>query len=228
MLVKNWMSKDVITIDMDDSMDHAMKLLRENNIRMMPVVRKGKLVGVVTDRDIRGASASKANSLEMHELAFIISNIKVKEIMTGEVVTVPIDYTVEETAETLLNRKINGVPVVDHEGRITGVITQSDIFRVLISLTGLSMGGIQFAFELEDRPGSIKEVTDVIRKYGGRISSILGSYDRAREGHRKVYIRAYGIGMPLTAHLKKDLNNIVKLLYVVDHQKNEREIYETA
>ena len=110
MLVKNWMSKRVITIDKDDYMEHAMELLKEHNIRMLPVLKKGELVGIVTDSDLKSASASKATSLEVHELAFLISNIKVKEIMTKDPITVPLDYTVEETAEILLWNKINGVP----------------------------------------------------------------------------------------------------------------------
>lgn len=226
MLVKNWMSRDVVTIDRDDSMTHVMKLLKDHNIRMIPVMNKGRLTGVVTDRDIRSASASKAISLEIHELAFLISRIKVRQIMTPDPITVESDYTVEETAEILLRNKINGVPVVDQPGGVVGVITQSDIFRVFISLTGLSKKGIHFAFELEDRPGSIKEVTDVIRRYGGRISSILSSYENAREGYRKVYIRTYDIGEPLVVALKEEVGKIAKILYVVAHQGDKREVYE--
>jgi acetoin utilization protein AcuB len=226
MLVKNWMSRDVVTIDRDDSMTHVMKLLKDHNIRMIPVMNKGRLTGVVTDRDIRSASASKAISLEIHELAFLISRIKVRQIMTPDPITVESDYTVEETAEILLRNKINGVPVVDQPGGVVGVITQSDIFRVFISLTGLSKKGIHFDFELEDRPGSIKEVTDVIRRYGGRISSILSSYENAREGYRKVYIRTYDIGEPLVVALKEEVGKIAKILYVVAHQGDKREVYE--
>ena len=226
MLVKNWMSRGVVTIDQDDSMTHAMKLLKDHNIRMIPVMSKGRLTGVVTDRDIKSASASKAISLEIHELAFLISRIKVRQIMTPDPVTVKPDYTVEETAEILLRNKINGVPVVDQPGGVVGVITQSDIFRVFISLTGLSKKGIHFAFELEDRPGSIKEVTDVIRRHGGRISSILSSYENAREGYRKVYIRTYDIGEPLVVALKEEVGKIAKILYVVAHQGDKREVYE--
>lgn len=224
MLVKNWMTKDVITIDIEESMERAMGIIKLKNIRMLPVVKKERLVGVVTDRDIRSSSASRANSLEIHELIYLISKIKIKDIMTGDPITVPPDYTIEETAEILLNKKINGVPVVDSQGGIVGVITQTDIFKALISLTGLSKKGILMAFELEDRPGSIKEVTDLIRKYGGRISSILSSYDKAREGYRNVYIRIYDMERPLFAFLTKDLKKTATTLYMVDHNQNIREI----
>jgi acetoin utilization protein AcuB len=161
MLVKNWMSKVVITVEEKDSMQDAMKLLKKHDIRMLPVVREGKLVGVVTDRDLKKASASDATTLEIHELIFLISEIKIKDIMTKNPVTVPFDYTVEETAEILLKNKISGAPVVDHDGQITGTITQTDLFNSLISLTGVGKRGLQFAFQLEDRPGSIKEVVDL-------------------------------------------------------------------
>jgi len=140
-------------------------------------------------------------------------------------ITVPPDYTIGETAELLLDKKISGVPVVKKSGEITGVITKSDIFRALISLTGLKRKGTQFAFELEDRPGSIKEVSDIIRRYGGRMASILSSYDRVNEGHRKVYIRMYGIDRPQIEQLKEELREKAELLYMVDLRENKREIY---
>lgn len=224
MLVRNWMTKEVVTIDVDETMERAMGIIKLKKIRMLPVVKKGRLVGVVTDRDIRSSSASKATSLEVHELIYLLSKIKVREIMTRNPVTVPPDYTIEETAEILLHNKINGVPVVDDQGGIMGVITQTDIFRTFISLTGLSKRGILAAFELEDRPGSIKDVTDLIRNYGGRISSILSSYDKAGEGYRNVYIRMHGVERPLSDFLKKDLKKRATMLYWADHKQGIREI----
>ena len=224
MLVMNWMSKTVITMDINDSMKDAMKLLKENDINMLPVMEKGKLVGVLTDRDIKRSSASDATTLEVHELLYIVSRIKVKDIMTKDPITVPFDYTIEETAEVLLENNISGVPVVDKK-RVVGAITQTDIFRALISLTGVGKRGIQFAFQVEDRPGSIKEVTDLIRKYGGRMVSILSSYEHVPEGYRKVYIRVYGIERKKLKQLKKELKEKATLLYMVDHRENKREVY---
>jgi len=224
MLVMNWMSKTVITMDIDDSMKDAMKLLKENDINMLPVMEKGKLVGVLTDRDIKRSSASDATTLEVHELLYLVSRIKVKDIMTKDPITVPFDYTIEETAEVLLENNISGVPVVDKK-RVVGAITQTDIFRAMISLTGVGKRGIQFAFQVEDRPGSIKEVTDLIRKYGGRMVSILSSYEHVPEGYRKVYIRVYGIERKEMKQLKKELKEKATLLYMVDHRENKREVY---
>ena len=225
MLVKYWMSKPVITVDENDSMQNAMKLLKQHDISMLPVMKKGRLVGIVSDRDLKKASASDAISLEIHELQHLISTVKVKDIMTKEPITIPIDYTVEETAQVLLKHKISGVPVIDNEGDMVGAITQTDIIRLLISLTGVDRRGIQFGFEVEDRPGSIKVVTDTIRKYGGRMASILTSYDMATKGSRRVYIRMYGIDRFKLNRLKEELMEKAEMLYMVDHREIRREIF---
>ena len=225
MLVKYWMHENVVTVEPKDSMQQAIKLIKKHKIRRLPVVENGKVVGIVTDRDLKRASASDATTLEIHELFYLISTIKVEDIMTRDPITVPMDYTVEETAEILLNNKISGVPVVDHEGRLKGIITQTDLFRTLMTLTGLSKRGIQFAFQMEDRPGSIKETADIIRKYGGRVISILSHCGRVPTGYRKVYIRAYGIDRSKQEQLKESLKKSAELLYMVDHRENQREIY---
>jgi len=225
MLVKNWMSKNVITVDINDSMEDAMKNLKEHDIRMLPVMKKGKLVGIVTDRDLKKASASDATTLEIHELLYLLTKIKVKDIMTKDVITVPPDYTVEETAQVLEKNRISGVPVVDADGQLVGTITQTDLFRVLISLTGVGNGGIQFGILVADRPGSIKEIADVIRSFGGRMVSILTSYDDVPQGYRKVYIRMRSIERASLQRLIKDLGTKATLLYMVDHRENKREIY---
>jgi acetoin utilization protein AcuB len=225
MLVRNWMSKNVVAINEDDSMQDAMKLMKQHTIRMLPVLKNGILVGVVTDRDLKRASASDATTLDVHELLYLISKIKVKNIMSKNPIAVSPDLTVEETAELLLNNKISGAPVVDDKGKVVGTITQTDLFRVLISLTGVGKRGIQFAFQIEDRPGSIKDLADPIRRHGGRMVSILTSYDNVPDGYRKVYIRMYGLDRNQLPALKAELAKVAKLLYIVDHRENRREIY---
>jgi acetoin utilization protein AcuB len=219
------MSKNIITVDENDSMHDAMKLLKENDIRMLPVMKKGKLVGIVTDRDLKRASASDATTLEIHELLYLLTRIKVKNIMTKEVITVPPDFTVEETALVLQENKISGAPVVDSKGKLVGTITQTDLFRVLISLTGVAKGGIQFGLQIEDRPGSIKEVADIIRKFGGRMVSILSSYDQVPQGYRKVYLRMRNIERSELQKLIQELESKAGLLYMVDHTENNRKIF---
>ena len=108
---------------------------------------------------------------------------------------------------------------------MVGVITKNDLFRVLISLTGVNKRGIQFAMMLENRPGSIKEIADIIRKYGGRTVSILSSCERIPKNHRRVYIRMYDIDRRKLPQLKEELKGKVTLLYMVDLRENVREIY---
>ncbi len=224
MLVKYWMSKVVVSIDVDDSMHQAISLMKQHQISILPVTKAENLVGVVTDRDIKRASASDATSLEIHELIYLLSQIKIKEIMTRDPVSVPPDYTLEETAAVLLKNKISGAPVVAG-GRLIGIITQMDLYRAFISMSGLEKRGVQFAFQLEDRAGSIKVVTDVIRGYGGRLVSILSSYDRAPAGYRYVYVRSYGMDRATLPKLLEELRQKATLLYMVDHKEDRREEY---
>jgi acetoin utilization protein AcuB len=215
MLVKGWMTSDVITVDEDTSMMKASQIMKENNIRRLPVMRKGKLVGMVTDRDIKEASPSKATTLDVHELYYLLSELKLKDIMRKNLITVGPEETVEKAAVKMLEHRISGLPVVNDKGKVVGVITQGDIFKVLVSLTGVYRGGIQFAFNLEDRPGSIKEVADIIRKHGGRMVSILSSYDMCEENCRHVYIRIKDLAEDKLKALIEELDKNFILLYTV-------------
>lgn len=145
--------------------------------------------------------------------------------MTKNPITIPFDYTIEETAEILLKHKISGAPVIGQYGDVLGAITQNDIFRVIISLTGSERKGIQFGLEVEDRAGSVKEVVDTIREYGGRMASILTSYDLSPKGFRRVYIRMYGIDRFKLNNLKEALRKKATLLYMVDRREISRETY---
>lgn len=225
MLVKNWMSKNVITIGEEDSMQQAATLMKEHRIRMLPVMGKGELVGVVSDTDLKRASASDATMLDIHELLYLISKIKISDIMTRNPITVPYDYTVEEAAQLLMERNISGVPVVDCDGKLVGIITRNDLFKILISLSGLGKKGIQFAFLTDDKPGSIKNLADVIRNHEGRIASILSTDEYAPEGKRVVYFRIYDIDRSIMPDLIRELGQKGTLIYLVDHRDNKRQIF---
>lgn len=228
MLVEYWMKnkKKVITIDADSSMLDATKVMKEQGIRHLPVLRKGILVGIVTDRDLKKASPSEATTLEAHELLYLLANIKVEEIMSKNPFTVLKNYTVEEAAEILLTHKISGLPVLDEEGTVVGMITQTDIFKVLIALTCIGKRGIQFGLLIQDRPNATKEIGDVIRGHGGRVASLLSSYERAPEGYRNVFVRAFEIDRDKIEAIKEGLRNAsARLLYMVDHRENRREIF---
>jgi acetoin utilization protein AcuB len=221
MLIRNWMTRDPITVEPDTSMLDAEHIMKENKIRRLPVMKGGKLVGILTEHDLKAASASSATTLDVHELMYLLARVKVREIMTKEPITIRDDDTVEEAAVVMLRRRISCLPVVDEKERLVGIITNTDIFKVLVSLTGIFRGGIQFAFELEDRSGSIKEVADVIREYGGRMAAILTSYENAREGCRRVYIRAKDIDRSRLDELERRLRENYRVLYTIDSRKKK-------
>lgn len=226
MLVKNWMSKNVVAVDVNDSMQSAIYTLRDNKITLLPATSEGKLVGIVSDRDLKKASPSDATTLDMHELLYLISRIKISDLMIKNPITVLPDYTIEEAAQLLLEHKISGLPVLDLKGKLVGIITKSDIFRALIAITGLGKKGIQIGIRFKDIPGPIKEVRELIHNRGGRTAGILSSAENAPEGYLHVYFRIYDIDREILPDLLKELENIGTLLYVVDHRQNKRTIYE--
>jgi acetoin utilization protein AcuB len=219
------MNPTVISIEAQASMAEALNLLKENQIKTLPVFDRETLVGVVTDRDLKRASASDATLLEIHELLHALTRIKVRDIMSRKPITIPDTYTVEEAAEVLRDHHISGAPVMDAKGRMVGMISQNDLFNALMSLTGVKRRGIHLAFEVEDRPGSIKDLADIIRRYGGRMASILSSYDRAPQGFRHVYIRAYQVDRDKIGAMLEELQAAAKLRYLVDHREKRRNIF---
>jgi len=228
MLVINWMSKPPITVNVNATLQDAILLLKKHDIHMLPVVENDQIMGVITDRDIKQASTSDVVSLENDELIKSISRIKIKAIMNKRPITVPYDYTLEETAVLMFVHKISGVPVINPEGKLVGVFTKNDLFRAFISLTGMNKRGIQFAFRLKDHPGAIKEVTDIIRDYGGRIASMLSTCERAEKGYLNVYVRAYDLDLPSRHRIREIIRDKGTLLYLVDFEENKREMYQPA
>jgi acetoin utilization protein AcuB len=222
------MSRPPITIDVNATLQDAIQLLKKRDIHMLPVVENDQIMGVVTDRDIKRASTSEVVSLENHDLVQSISRIKIKAIMNKRPITVPYDHTLEETAVILFVHNISGVPVINPDGKLVGVFSKNDLFRAFISLTGINKRGIQFALRLKDQPGAIKEVTDIIRDYGGRIASILSTCERAEKGYFNVYVRAYGLDLPSRHRIKEIIRDKGSLLYLVDFEENKREIHQRA
>ena len=216
MLVRSWMTSDVITIHEDTPMMQASLIMKENKIRSLPVVNgQDKLVGIVSDRDLKDASPSKATSLDVYELNYLISAIDIGSIMTRDLVLVRPAETIEFASILMLENKISSLPVVNHLDSLVGIITQTDIFKALINIAGIYTGGIQFAFSLEDRPGSIREVTDVIRSHGGRIVSILSTPETAEEGCHHVYIRTIPIPENKLGDLLEELEARFTVIYAI-------------
>ena len=224
MLVKGWMTTDVITVDQDTPMMKASIIMKERKIRCLPVLnKKGKLVGIITDNDLRDAAPSKATTLDMYELNYLLSTIKVSSIMTKHLVYVKPEETVEFAAILMLENRISALPVINQRDSLVGIITQSDIFKVLIHITGVYTGGVQFGLSLEDRPGSIREAADVIRSYGGRIVSILSTREMAEEGRYNVYIRTIPLPEDKIRGLVRELESRFVVLYTVQDLLEEVE-----
>jgi acetoin utilization protein AcuB len=226
MLVKDWMSKNVITIESGAPLQEAINLLMEHNISILPVMEDGRLVGIVTDRDVKRASPSDACLLDFQNIMYHVSRMAVGQIMSKPPITTTLDHTIEETAEVLLERNISGLPVVDDNGNLKGIITKHDLFSALIALSGLSQKGVLFGFQLEDQPGSIKVVTDAIRRCGGRLASIVSTYEAAPEGHRLVYVRAFDLASELIDQLQEEFKDNSILLFKVDLSNNKREFFQ--
>ncbi len=132
MLVKDWMTTEVITITPDTTLPDAAALMRENNIRHLPIVDHGVLVGIVSHTDVVEAKPSDATTLDIWELNYLLSRLRVEKIMTRNPLTVRPDSTIRDAAQIMYDHKIGGLPVVDDTHHVVGIITESDIFRILI------------------------------------------------------------------------------------------------
>ena len=131
-LVKDWMTPDVVTISPDASLPEAHRLMTGNNIRRLPVIKGGKLVGIVTRGDVRGAEPSEASSLTIWEINYLLAKLKIKQIMSRDPLTATEEMTLGEVAKIMLDNKVSGLPVLDAAGQVVGIITESDIFRMIV------------------------------------------------------------------------------------------------
>jgi len=214
MIIRDWMTKDVITVDPEASMMRAAKLMKEKNIRRLPVVDdRGKLVGILSDRDVKEASPSKATTLDVHELYYLLSEIKVKNIMTSNPLTIKDTDTVVKCAAIMHDKKVSGLPVLNDSGDMVGIMTQNEVYRVLLSITGVYHGGIQLGFKLADERGTLKNLLDCLRGYKARVISILTSYDQVEEGYRQVFIRIRDMDKSVLNELRQELAEKYNLLF---------------
>jgi len=189
MLIKDWMTKDVLTVDENTSLMRATRLMKENNIRRLPVVSHGKLMGIITDRDVKDASPSKTTTLDIHELYYLLSEMKVKDVMTPSPLTLQGTDSLEKAAMIMLHSKISGMPVVDQSGYLIGLLSETDVLRGFIHATGITDGAIQFVFDLPDSPGAVTQVVKELREHHCRVISILTSFEDATTGNKQVSIR---------------------------------------
>ena len=131
--VRNWMTADPITVKLETSLPEVHQIMVSEEIRRLPVVdEKGRLIGIVTLGDVRGAQPSPATSLSIWEMNYLLSNLNVEKIMTPDPITVNPDQTIGEAARIMLENRISGLPVTEADGRLVGIITESDIFSMVV------------------------------------------------------------------------------------------------
>ena len=222
MLIRDWMTTDVITATPETSMLKVSKMMKEYDIRRVPVVdAQNKVVGIVSDRDVKDASPSKATTLDMHELYYLLSEIKVRDIMTPDPVTVEVRDTVERVALLMEERAIGGLPVVDDEGSRVGIITDHDIFKVLVQITGVRHGGVQVALAVEDLPGVMRPIFDLLREYDASLISMLSSDSKRGGNWREVFLRIRPMERAEENRLVEALRERFDLLYWVREKVHE-------
>lgn len=130
--VSDWMTSDVITARPNTPINKAHQIMRDNNIRRLVIVDGDKLLGLITLGDVREANPSDATTLSIWEINYLWSQLVVEKIMTNNLITVPQDATILDAAELMLEHKISGIPVLDSDNNLVGIITESDIFRMLV------------------------------------------------------------------------------------------------
>jgi acetoin utilization protein AcuB len=137
MRVKYWMTPNVVTAAPNEGLRRAWTLLQEYDVRHLPVLEGDRLVGIVTDRDIRQALPSRVSALGVHELMVLLDRVTLREIMTKEIVTVSPDQSIPEAARLLVKHRIGALPVVDN-GRLVGILTETDVLQAYLSLGDVS------------------------------------------------------------------------------------------
>lgn len=176
MFVRDYMSINPITVEPNDSIGDALELLKDHSIRRLPVVSKNKLVGLVTETDLLKASPSAATSLSIHEINYLYPKIKIRDIMTRDVVTISPDAAIEEAAVIMQEKKF-GTLVVAEKGNLVGLITESDLFKAFIDVFGFDRPGERIIVAFEDKIGELGKLASLIGSLGIFIISLVITYD---------------------------------------------------
>jgi acetoin utilization protein AcuB len=166
MLVGERMSRPPITIPPEMSILEAIALFKKERIRRAPVIKSGKLVGIVSEKDLLNASPSPATTLSIWEMNYLLSKLTVSELMMKNVITVTEDTPIEEAARIMADNKIGGLPVVKGT-RVVGIITETNLFKLFIELMGAREKGIRVTALIEDQPGMLAQITKAIAEAGG-------------------------------------------------------------
>lgn len=191
MFVGERMSRPVISVSPDAPINEVLAMFREEHIRRAPVMKDGKLIGIVSERDLLNASPSEVTSLSIWELNYLISKVTVKRVMSKKVITVDQDTPIEEAARIMADKKIGGVPVVSG-GKVVGIITETDLFKIFLELMGARQKALRVTATIEDMPGQLAKLTRAIAENGGNFIS-FGMFSGPDANSRVVTFKVEGI-----------------------------------
>jgi acetoin utilization protein AcuB len=188
MLVGKRMTKNPITVTKDMAVDKALQLMHKEKVRRFPVLdKKGNLIGMVAEKDLLYASPSPATTLSIYEVAYLLSKITVADVMATDVVTVGEDVPLEEAAAIMADNQIGALPVV-RDGKLVGIITETDMFKIFLEVFGARDGGVRVAMLVPDRAGVLAEITQQIAALGANITA-LGSSAGEDASTKEITIR---------------------------------------
>ena len=171
MIIERRMTKNPVTINPEASVVEASELMKKEKVHRLPVLDRDKnLIGVISEKDIRFATPSPASSLSIHEMAYLLSKLTVRKLMTKNPVTINRTTTVEEAARLMVDQDLSCLPVVE-DGKLVGIVSKSDMFKILLELFGARHFGIRLSFLVDDKPGTIAAVSRVISDAGYDIIS---------------------------------------------------------
>jgi acetoin utilization protein AcuB len=203
MLVRKWMTRDPLTIQAGASVSEAVHLMKDRGIRHLPVLDGNRLVGIVSDRDVKEFTPSRATALDVYELHYLLSKAKVSDAMRRDPVRVNPEDTIEKAALLMHDNHVGCLPVLDSSGKVVGILTYEDVFEALVRITGCRTDTVRFQMTITDEPGSIKVVTDRVRAHGLKLQSILTTYQDVPEGKRELILRVDGDTLALERELKE-------------------------
>lgn len=190
LLVRDSMTRGVVTVAPGATAAEALALCRERRIRHLPVVQEGRLVGIISDRDLRSATPALGDP----DRAAALGKVLVGDVMARDIVTAHPDDPIEHAAMAMYERKIGCLPVVD-EDALAGILTASDVMKAFVQLVGAHEPGSRVEVSLPDRPGALAGVADVLREEGVNLVSVLASPEpeRGRDGAtRRVVVLRIG------------------------------------
>lgn len=172
MFVKDYMTPSPVTVSPDDLLGDALDLMKKHSIRRLPVVSRGKIVGLVTEQDLMKASPSSATSLSVWEINYLFSKIRIKDMMTKEIFSINSDTILEEAALIMQKKQISTLPVLENN-KLVGIITESDIFKAFIDVLGLNHPSLRVMLLVEDQVGVLKSISEVVDAAGINIVSTI-------------------------------------------------------